>query len=121
MFNIPITYENILLIAANIINLIYNIPQMLRTYRTKSANDFDIWFLGLRIFYNFLWILYGIELNSILVVINSIVTILATLFICYYKIMTYLTNSRTILPITNLVDEKSNGGNTSDWEDEYTA
>ena len=120
MFNIPITYENILLIAANIINLIYNIPQMLRTYRTKSANDFDIWFLGLRIFYNFLWILYGIEINSILVVINSIVTILATSFISYYKIMTYLTNSRTILPITNLVDEKSNDGNTSDWEDEYT-
>ena len=41
-----LSYENLLLIIANIVNLIYNIPQMVRTYKTKSANDFDVWFLN---------------------------------------------------------------------------
>jgi len=98
MFVVTLSYENILLITANVINLIYNIPQMLRTYRTKSANDFDIWFLGLRIFYNFVWILYGIEVNSMLVCLNSVVTILATAFITYYKIIGYYTIKNRISP-----------------------
>lgn len=89
MFNLTLSYENMLLVTANEINLIYNIPQMVRTYRTRSANDFDGWFLGLRIFYNFLWILYGIEVKSMLICINSIVTILTTVFISYYKIIGY--------------------------------
>ena len=87
MFDISFSYENILLVVANVINFIYNVPQVLRTYRTKSAGDFDIWFLGLRVFYNFLWILYGIEINSWLVCLNSVVTIIATMFIGYYKVM----------------------------------
>ena len=89
LFETTLSYENILLIIANVINLVYNIPQMVRTYKTKSANDFDVWFLGLRIFYNFLWILYGIEVESMLVCLNSIVTILATAFVSYYKYVGY--------------------------------
>ena len=87
MFDISFSYENILLVVANVIIFIYNLPQVVRTYRTKSAVDFDVWFLGLRIFYNFLWILYGIEINSWLVCLNSVVTIIATMVICYYKVM----------------------------------
>ena len=89
IFETTLSYENILLIIANVINLVYNIPQMVRTYKTKSANDFDVWFLGLRIFYNFLWILYGIEVDSMLVCLNSVVTILATAFVSYYKYVGY--------------------------------
>jgi len=89
LFETTLSYENILLIVANIINIVYNIPQMVRTYKTKSANDFDVWFLGLRIFYNFLWILYGIEVNSMLVCLNSVVTIFATAFVSYYKFIGY--------------------------------
>ena len=37
MFDISFSYENILLVVANVINFIYNVPQVLRTYRTKSA------------------------------------------------------------------------------------
>lgn len=98
MFNLTLSYENMLLVTANVINIIYNIPQMVRTYRTKSANDFDGWFLGLRIFYNFLWILYGIEVNSMLICINSIVTILTTVFISYYKIIGYCNIKNRITP-----------------------
>jgi uncharacterized protein with PQ loop repeat len=105
LFETTLSYENILLIIANVINLVYNIPQMVRTYKTKSANDFDVWFLGLRIFYNFLWILYGIEVESMLVCLNSIVTILATAFVSYYNFVGY-TNMKikiaaTIEPIAD--------------------
>jgi uncharacterized protein with PQ loop repeat len=90
LFETTLSYQNILLIIANVINLVYNIPQMVRTYKTKSANDFDVWFLGLRIFYNFLWILYGIEVDSMLVCLNSVVTIFATAFVSYYKFIGYI-------------------------------
>lgn len=83
------TYINILLISANIINVIYNIPQIMRTIKTKSANDFDAWFLFLRIFYNILWILYGIAIDTSLVALNSVVTIIASSIIAYYKYRGY--------------------------------
>lgn len=80
--NLPM---NILLIIANIINLLYNIPQMVHTYKTKSTKDFDVWFLILRIVGNGIWIIYSFEINSLLMLINNCVTIIATLFIGYYK------------------------------------
>jgi uncharacterized protein with PQ loop repeat len=100
-----VSYENILLIVANVINLVYNIPQMVRTYKTKSANDFDVWFLSLRVLYNFLWILYGIEVDSDLVSLNSIVTIFATLFVSYYKVLGYYKIKNTVVPVEQPVDE----------------
>lgn len=103
-----LSYENILLIVANIINLVYNVPQMVRTYKTKSAKDFDVWFLGLRIFYNFLWILYGIEVKSMLVGLNSIVTILATLFISYYKFLDYNMKNKIVAIIEPNTDNVVN-------------
>ena len=80
--NLPM---NVLLIIANIINLLYNIPQMVHTYKTKSTKDFDVWFLILRIVGNGIWIIYSFEINSLLMLINNCVTIIATLFISYYK------------------------------------
>ena len=103
-----LSYENILLIVANIINLVYNVPQMVRTYKTKSAKDFDVWFLGLRIFYNFLWILYGIEVKSMLVGLNSIVTIFATLFISYYKFLDYNMKNKIVAIIEPNTDNVVN-------------
>ena len=55
------TYINILLISANIINVIYNI----------------------------LWILYGIAIDTSLVALNSVVTIIASSIIAYYKYRGY--------------------------------
>lgn len=94
------SYKNVLLIVSNIINIIYNFPQMLRTYRTKSVNDFDPWFLLLRNLYNILWVLYGIEEQSMLIVLNSGVTIVATTFISYYKVLAYIASQQRVQHIT---------------------
>ena len=73
------------LIIANIINIIYNIPQIVKTYKTKSTKDFSSWFIFMRIIGNIIWVAYAFDVNSIQLIINSLVTVLASLFIGYYK------------------------------------
>jgi uncharacterized protein with PQ loop repeat len=82
--NVSLTM-NIFLIIANIINLIYNIPQIIKTYKTKSTVDFSEWFLFLRIFGNIIWVAYAIEVDSFLMLINNLVTVFSSVFIGYYK------------------------------------
>lgn len=78
------------LILANIINIVYNIPQMFQTYKTKSTKDFNVWFIVLRIIGNFIWMVYAIEVSSLLMLINNSVTVIASVFIGYYKWREYL-------------------------------
>lgn len=78
---------NIFLIIANIINLFYNIPQIITTYKRKSTRDFSTWFLLLRFIGNLIWVAYAVEINSFLMLINNIVTVLSSAFIGYYKII----------------------------------
>ncbi len=82
--NVSIT-TNVFLVIANIINLFYNIPQMYKTYKRKSTKDFSGTFLLLRFVGNLIWIEYAIEVNSMLMLINNIVTVISSLFIGYYK------------------------------------
>ena len=37
------TYKNNILIICNVINVTYHLPQIVKTYRTKSVKDFDSW------------------------------------------------------------------------------
>ena len=89
------TTTNIFLIIANIINLFYNIPQMYKTYKRKSTKDLSAWFLLLRIIGNSIWIEYAIEVNSLLMLINNIVTVLSSMFVGYYKLIEII-NDRKI-------------------------
>ena len=82
--NVPLSM-NIMLIIANVINLVYNIPQMVQTYRTKSTRDFSGWFLSLRIIGNMIWVVYAIYIANLLMLINNIVTVAASIFVGYYK------------------------------------
>jgi len=77
---------NIFLIIANVINVIQNLPQVYKTYKSKSTRDFSGWFLLLRVVGNSIWAGYAIQVNSMLMLINSIVTIASTTFISKYKI-----------------------------------
>ena len=83
--NVSLTM-NIFLIIANVINLVYNLPQIIKTYKTKSTGDFSEWFLLLRFIGNIIWIPYAIQINSLLLLINTIVTVCSSIFIGYYKI-----------------------------------
>lgn len=77
---------NVMLIIANVINLIYNIPQMIKTYQTKSTRDFSGWFLSLRVIGNAIWVVYSIYVANLLMLINNVVTVVASVFVGYYKV-----------------------------------
>ena len=77
---------NVFVIIANIINLVYNIPQMVKTYQRKSTKDLSSWFIFLRIVGNSIWIGYSIEIDSMMMLINNIITVSSSIFIAYYKV-----------------------------------
>jgi MtN3 and saliva related transmembrane protein len=83
--NVPLGM-NVMLIIANVINLIYNIPQMIKTYQTKSTRDFSGWFLSLRVIGNTIWVVYSIYVANLLMLINNVVTVVASVFVGYYKV-----------------------------------
>lgn len=91
--NVPLGM-NIMLIVANIINLIYNIPQMIQTYKTKSTRDFSSWFLLLRIIGNIIWVIYAIYISNLLMLVNNIVTVVASCFVGYYKCIELLNDMK---------------------------
>jgi len=81
------TTMNVFLIIANVINLFYNIPQMILTYKRKSTKDISASFLILRIIGNSIWIAYAIEVNSFLMLINNCITVFSSFFIGYFKVL----------------------------------
>ncbi len=88
------TTMNVFLIIANVINLVYNVPQIIKTYKTKSTGDFSSIFLFLRIVGNVIWIPYSIQIDSLLLLINTLVTVLSSIFISYYKVKEIINNKR---------------------------
>jgi len=84
------TTMNVFIVIANIINMSYNIPQMIHTYKTKSTKDFDVWFIVLRCVGNIIWLVYSIYLNIFLMMFNNLITVFASIFIGYYKLLEIL-------------------------------
>ncbi len=80
------------LIIANILNLVYNVPQIIKTYKIKSTRDFSAWFIFLRVGGNVIWIAYAVYIDSFLMLFNNIVTVASSLFIGYYKIKELIGN-----------------------------
>ena len=88
VFDDSVSYSmNVFLVIGNIINLVYNIPQMVKTYKTKSTKDFSSTFLFLRVIGNSIWLAYSIELNTFLFLICNVVSVGSSIFISYYKVI----------------------------------
>jgi uncharacterized protein with PQ loop repeat len=96
VFDDSVSYTmNVFLVIGNIINLVYNIPQMVKTYKTKSTKDFSSTFLFLRVIGNSIWLAYSIELNTFLFLICNVVSVGASVFISYYKVVDLYIEYRT--------------------------
>ncbi len=76
---------NVFIIIGNIITLFQNVPQVIKTYKVKSTRDFSSIFLLMRITACFIWGAYSIEIESLLMLINNLITLFSTLFLSYYK------------------------------------
>ena len=90
--SVTYTYKNIILVVCNVINVIYHLPQIIKTYKTKSVKDFDPYYLFLGNLHSFCWVLYGIEDNNGLMIFNSCVTMFSISFVSYYKIHSYISD-----------------------------
>jgi uncharacterized protein with PQ loop repeat len=82
--NVGITM-NIFIIIGNVITLFQNVPQVIKTYKVKSTRDFSAVFLLMRVSACFIWGAYSIEIESLLMLINNLITLFSTLFLGYYK------------------------------------
>ena len=89
------TTMNVFLVIGNIINFVYNIPQVIKTYKTKSTKDFSPTFLFMRVVGNCIWLAYSIELQQFLFMLSNVVSVIAAIFISYYKVVE-LYNERLI-------------------------
>lgn len=78
--NVSLTM-NIFLIIANVINIIYNIPQMYRTYKTGTTRDLSGMTQILRFICGTIWMVYGIEINSFMLFLCNIPTIMSSIFL----------------------------------------
>ena len=81
------TTMNVFLVIGNIINLIYNIPQMVKTYKSKTTGDFSSTFLFMRVVGNSIWLAYSLELNEFLFIVSNVVSVFSSIFISYYKVI----------------------------------
>jgi uncharacterized protein with PQ loop repeat len=105
------TTMNVFLVIGNVINFFYNIPQVIKTHKTKSTKDFSETFLFMRVIGNCIWLAYAIELQQFLYMIANIVSLFSSIFISYYKVLEIYQNRRTKLDTEldeNLYDELEN-------------
>lgn len=79
-------YLHSLVITANVIGVVYNVPQVVLTIRTKSANDLSFIFLLLRLITSILWLIYT-SINWLPdVFISWVITAVSSGILFYYKI-----------------------------------
>ena len=62
------------------------LPQFLKSLRTKSTKDLSLWRWIMGVIGIFLWLTYGILLNSLPIIIVNSITILMACSILYLKI-----------------------------------
>ena len=78
-------WAQIFIWVANGIGLIYNIPQVYHTYKTKRANDISSYFLMLRLISSVMWIFYCSYFFMPDVLVSWIITGSSSVVIIYYK------------------------------------
>lgn len=69
----------IVAILAPLINIIQQIPQLYKTYITKSVNDLSLGSLILFLFTNILWSLHGFFIGDLSCLIGSLISMFITL------------------------------------------
>ncbi len=62
------------------------VPQVLRTYRTRSTKDISLGMFALFSTGVLLWLIYGINLHSWPVILANVATLVLSLVILYFKL-----------------------------------
>ncbi|MEH1803395.1 SemiSWEET transporter [Nostoc sp.] len=79
-------FLTVLGLAAATITTISFLPQMFKTWQTKSAKDVSLVTLITFISGVFLWLIYGIYLQSLPIILANAITLIFNLIILWLKI-----------------------------------
>ena len=78
-------FMTIIVNIGNVLSIVYNVPQMWRTYKLKKADDISSYFLWMRLSSGIIWSTYCIYYRMWNVIISWTTTIISTIQILYYK------------------------------------
>jgi MtN3 and saliva related transmembrane protein len=73
------------LVAGSLTTLAF-LPQLHKTWKTKSAKDISLWWLGTFSTGIFLWLLYGICIGALPVILSNGITLVLTFVILLLKL-----------------------------------
>jgi MtN3 and saliva related transmembrane protein len=79
-------YANLLGLAAGTLTTAAFVPQVVKTWRTRSTHDIS---LGMFALFNsglVLWLLYGVQIGSVPIVIANTITLAFASIILYFKL-----------------------------------
>ncbi len=79
-------YTNLLGLAAGTLTTAAFVPQVIKTWRTRSTHDIS---LGMFALFNaglVLWLLYGVQIGSAPIVIANTITLAFASIILYFKL-----------------------------------
>ena len=88
-----LNYIDIFGFLAALLTTIAFLPQLYKTWQTKSAEDVSLIMLILFIIGLICWIIYGLKINSIPILVANIITFIFNLSILTLK-LTYRNNSQ---------------------------
>jgi MtN3 and saliva related transmembrane protein len=81
-----IDLKNLLGYIATIISSFYLLPQVIKTWKSKSTADISLGMFILGISGAIIWILYGAMLNSIQIVLTNSIVLISSLIVLTFKI-----------------------------------
>jgi uncharacterized protein with PQ loop repeat len=99
-------FMTILVNIANVLSILYNVPQMWRTHKLKKADDISSHFLWMRLSAGIIWSVYCIYYKMWYVIISWTTTIISTTQILYYK---YYPSPLAPVPLIELEQQEEQG------------
>ena len=105
-------FMTILINFGNFLSVIYNVPQMWRTYKLKKADDISSYFLWMRLASGIIWSIYCIYYKMWYVIISWASTIISTLQILYYKYYPVYSERVLLTDLNEVSETESENENT---------
>ena len=78
--------KNILGYTATVVSTVTFLPQVIRTWSSKSTGDFSFTMILLAVFGGFLWLLYGIILKAYPIIIANVIVMSCFIIILSFKL-----------------------------------
>jgi len=104
-------WVQVLIWIANIVGVIYNIPQIYHTYITKRVDDISTISISMRLLSSILWSFYSIYFSMWGVGISWFITLFSSILVVYYKIEKCVIDENASLTNIVVIYNNSKGEN----------